>query len=441
MRRRTFMSVTAAAAAGLATTTGTAHAAPLSSPASGPQRYFHPQRTPIDGKLGVNEWGEKYNFNKFNWAATKYNFEYDLATAKQIPMSYMRLGTILYDDLEGPGGLYNFWNLDYAVTRCQQEGYRVILPIWFVSDGLADKQNIDYERELARLKALIHNLTLHFRGRHLIYEAVDEALTTGHFWLDQDDSRIPDVIRINEYFAREVRTNDPTARFMAGDFAWILDAATNDKYYSAIAQGYLDHGSMGSYHPYMNTGKPGEEKPEDMIDSSRDAKMIGTILRKRLALSGTEFGYPFSTTDPSFGKYTREQQRDYTTRQVLVMDAMGFECIVPFTAENGDTTWAIQQPYGTVEGPKAPVMNPHGTELRHVMSQLSGYAFHRRVRTDPDDYVFAYRRATPGAQRNRHNPPARGGLEKLVFWTVGDAHTVHVNGRNLRLTSTPEVLS
>ena len=388
---------------------------------------FKAQKTPVTEKLGSGNWGMYYDFNRFDDKTFKANFDYDLSMLKKLPFTYFRLGFVIYDNMVDQNGNYNFSRLDYAVDETLKAGKKVILPLWFVNDGIADKGNIDYHEQVSNMRNLITAMVKHYSGKGIIYEALDEANSLGHFWMEQwSDDCVEDILALNQHFVQTIQREDPTAVFMAGDFAWPKNSSDGrlDRVHNMIEKGYLDYGTYGSFHPYTNG------IPEQMLGDRYDIEAMNHILTHNLLPATTEFGFPHNIPNPFNGNYTRQEQSDYTVRQMLLLDAMGFEVILPFTMDNSDKAWALQAQYydaGVGEG-KDPYFNQVGDKIQDLFGKLDGYTFEtREISESGNDYIF------------RYTSPSDDRPDKIVYWTVGSDHELEIEGNTFIVTGTPEI--
>ncbi|MBZ6000963.1 beta-galactosidase [Leuconostoc gelidum] len=358
--------------------------------------------TAITDKLGVNSWGMYFDPAKFDFETFKSHWDYDLSMMNKLPINWVRIGYTYYDGAVNADGSMNFERLDYAIESAQKYGFKVILPIWVVYDGLTNKTNIDYQSYYAKWLEMIRAIVMRYAGKGIYYEAVDEALSGGHFWLNQSisDSMVADIVNMNDRFYAYTKAYDPTAKFISGDFASPSSTA-----YQAIENGILDYGDFASYHPYFTN-------PENMISSSDQVAFRQAIKDRGLKLSATEYG--FGVPSAFNGANTREEQASKLVRQTLILDMLGFEHIIQFTMDGSDKAWVMQNEDGT--------FNLTGNTMQNVMFSLQGYSFSERIESDENDYIFRYLKD--------------GDVDKIVYWTIG---TEHYNG-SYYLTQTPKIV-
>lgn len=359
--------------------------------------------TAITDKLGVNSWGMYFDPAKFDFEAFKSHWDYDLSMMNKLPINWVRIGYTYYDSAVKSDGSMNFERLDYAIESAQKYGFKVILPIWVVDDGLTNKTNIDYQAYYTKWLEMIRAIVMRYAGKGIYYEAVDEALSGGHFWLNQSisDSMVADIVNMNDRFYAYTKAYDTTAKFISGDFASPSSTA-----YQAIENGMLDYGDFASYHPYFTN-------PENMISSSDQVAFRQAIKDKGLKLSATEYG--FGVPSAFNGVNTREEQASKLVRQTLILDMLGFEHIVQFTMDGSDKTWVMQNEDGT--------FNLTGNTMQNVMFSLQGYSFSERVDSNEDDYILRYTKD--------------GDVDKIVYWTTSNEHKFE----ELYLTSMPTVMT
>lgn len=357
--------------------------------------------TAITKKLGTNSWGMYFDPAKFDFEIFKSHWDYDLSMIKQMPMDWLRIGYTYYDSGLNTDGSYNFERLDYAIDTAQSAGLKIILPIWFVDDGLTNKTNIDYQSYYAKWIDMIEKIVQRYAGKGIYYEAVDEATSGGHFWLNQNitDSILNDIVSMNTKFYNFIQKYDDSAVFINGDFA-SPSAAT----FSAIDKGMLDFGEYASYHPYLTN-------PEGMISDSTQIKLRSAIYNKGLPMSATEFG--FGSPSAFNGSNTPEQKASKLLRQIYILDMLNFEHIIQFTMEGSDVAWRLQNTDGT--------FNLSGQMIKSQMTELTGYTFLERIKSDTNDYLFRYVK--------------NGFKDKVVYWTTSSSHVVG----KYTLTDTPQI--
>lgn len=357
--------------------------------------------TSITDKLGVNSWGMYSDPAKFDFETFKSHWDYDLSMINKLPINWVRIGYTYYDGAVNADGSINFERLDYAIESAQKYGFKVILPIWVVDDGLTNKTNIDYQSYYAKWLEMIRTIVMRYAGKGIYYEAVDEALSGGHFWLNQSisDSMVADIINMNDRFYAYTKAYDTTAKFISGDFASPSSTA-----YKAIENGMLDYGDFASYHPYFTN-------PEDMISSSGQIAFRQAIKDKGLKLSATEYG--FGVPSAFNGANTREEQASKLVRQTLILDMLGFEHIIQFTMDGSDKAWVMQNEDDT--------FNLTGNMMQSVMFSLQDYSFSERIESDKNDYIFRYVKD--------------GDIDKIVHWTTSNEHKFG----DFYLTSMPTV--
>lgn len=355
----------------------------------------------ITEKLGTNSWGMYFDPAKFDFETFKSKWDYDLSMIKQMPMEWLRIGYTYYDSGLNPDGSYNLERLDYAIDTAQSAGLKIILPIWFVDDGLTNKTNIDYQSYYAKWIDMIEKIVQRYVGKGIYYEAIDEATSGGHFWLNQNitDSILNDIVSMNKKFYTFVRKYDDSARFINGDFA-----APGSNTNSVIDKGMLEFGDYVSYHPYFSN-------PEDMINSWSQIDLRNKLFNTGLPISATEFG--FGVPRAFNGENTREQQASKLLRQIFILDMLGFEHIIQFTMDGSDSAWILQNMDGT--------FNLSGQLINSQMSELHGYTFKERINSDDNDYLLHYVK--------------NGYPDKVVYWTTSSNHEYE----KYQLTDIPKI--
>lgn len=376
----------------------------------------------ITSKLGVNQWGQYYDFNKFDDKTFKDNIDYDFSMINQLPINWVRMGMIYYDNLVLNDGSYNFSRLDYAVSKAELMGLKIIMPIWFVDDGLSDKGHIHYDDMLIKYKQMIVALIKHFEGHGITYEAIDEATGGDHYWLNQNAKiRMNDIVMMHQFFKDQVHFLDGTADFLAGDYPWIGASGMMDRFQTSVNQGMLDNIKSVSFHPYISG------PPEQLLTDGQLQKELKVLKNNSKNVSATEFGYAYPG---SFnGSYTREQQTNYTLREIFLLDYLGIDKIIYFTMDNSDRVWSLQKSidqsniFDTEEN-----WNPLGSTLRDVFLKLYGYSFSERINVgNTNDYLLRY--------------VCEGQSDIIVGWTASNTHSVTNQGISFVLNETPQLFS
>lgn len=349
----------------------------------------------IDSKLGINETSKLYDFNKIPDEQFKKNFDYEMYLINQLPINYLRLGTELFANLVDSSGSYKLDRLDYAVETALNAGLKVIMPFFAYS-----VTNMNYVDEIGALKNLILNVIKRYSGKGIVYEAINETQNGGIYWfgLDFESTTVrKDIAALNEFYAKCVWEYDPTAKFIAGDFPWVIDK-TYKRINESISDGVLKipRATSASYHPYI----PG--RPELMLEDYRHQDLIQQIKKEGLQVSATEFGFAsiLDSTDTSHfgpsgyfaGRYDSETQSKYLIRQTLLMDMQGFDKIILFTADNTDKPWTIVPNFytsGAWNGTKYH-LTVQGQAFKSFFECLIGYEFLRREKSDRDIYALRY---------------------------------------------------
>lgn len=371
--------------------------------------------TALTDKLGVNDYGMYFN-NNIDYEKFKSNWDYDMQMMSRLPINWIRIGYGYWEANINPDGSFNFDRLDYAINSALANGFKVIIPFFATFDGY--KTPPDYQTALQNFKKLVTETITHLRNKAVVFEAVDEAFSGNHFWMNQliSDDVINDIMNINFLINQLSVAFNSKAEFINGDFNGPGNPVYVANANKAIAKGMLTHGTHVSYHPYQ------KGNPELMLSLPSETEFLNTLKSTGLSVSVTEFGY--GSPNNFNGSYSRQQQSDYTLRQIFLLDMLGVEHIVYFTMDNSDKTWSLQGNYydtGVVKGEK-PAFNLVGNQLQELLIEVYGYSFKNRIETTPDDFCLVYEKDDE--------------LDKLIYWTTSTSHTF--NG--LLMTSTPQIM-
>lgn len=355
----------------------------------------------LKDKLGTNIWSQSFDPARFSFDEFKRRWDYDLSMAAKLPISWLRIGYTYYDAAVDSEGTHDFTRLDYAIKTAQQAGLKVILPVWFTTDGV-HRSNVPYSLLVDEFKDMILQMVISESGKSIVYEAADEAFSGGHFWLEQNMSQsiYQDILSMNKQFFEWVNLYDDSATFISGDFASVTETTQR-----AAKDGALSYGRMSSIHLY-------ETVPETLITSSSTLNFFKQMKNSGRTLSATEFGYGYPSAFN--GANSRQEQSDKTLRQIFILDALGFDQIINFTCDSSDATWSMQA------SPDTGGWNQVGSDLINLVSQLDGFNFEKLLMSRSGDYDLIYRNGT---------------IIKHVFWTINADHTV--DGRVY--TGTPQI--
>lgn len=370
--------------------------------------------TALTDKLGVNDYGMYFN-NKIDYGKFKSNWDYDMQMMSRLPINWIRIGYGYWEANIYPDGSFNFDRLDYAINSALDNGFKIILPFFFTNDGY--KTPVSFETGVNDLKSIIKAVVKRYAGKGIYYEGINEINGSNHYFIDNSlMDHIDEAVALNEYFFAINQAYDASSTYIAGSLALANDSHYY-KFQELVKRGYFSHGSFGSYHQYVMGA------PENGLTNYLHDQDVMNYLKSRYGkLSITELGY--GSPSNFNGSYTRQQQSDFTLRQIFLLDMIGAEHIICFTMDNSDKTWALQENYydaGIAEG-KKPSFNLVGNKLQELFIELYGYSFKKRMETDPNDFKLLYRKD--------------GEVDKLVYWTAGTSHVA--NG--LLITSTPQII-
>ncbi|WP_273715553.1 beta-galactosidase, partial [Leuconostoc mesenteroides] len=152
--------------------------------------------TALTDKLGVNDYGMYFN-NNIDYEKFKSNWDYDMQMMSRLPINWIRIGYGYWEANINPDGSFNFDRLDYAINSALANGFKVIIPFFATFDGY--KTPPDYQTALQNFKKLVTETITHLRNKAVVFEAVDEAFSGNHFWMNQPigDDVINDIMNIN----------------------------------------------------------------------------------------------------------------------------------------------------------------------------------------------------------------------------------------------------
>ena len=371
--------------------------------------------TSITDKLGVNDYGMYFN-NNLDYEMFKSNWDYDMQMMSRLPIKWVRIGYGYWEANINPDGSFNFDRLDYAINSALDNGFKIIFPFFFTNNGY--KTPVSFEKGINDLKSLIKAVVIRYAGKGIYYEGINEINGINLYFIDNAlMDHIDEAVALNEYFFATTKEYDTSSTYIAGALA-LAENSHYDKFQELVKRGYFNHGSYGSYHQYV-MGEP----EKGLTNYLHDQDVINYFKSKYGKLSITEIGY--GSPSNFNGSYTRQQQSDFTLRQIFLLDMIGAEHIIYFTMDNSDKTWALQENYydaGIYKG-KTPSFNLVGNKLQELFTELYGYSFKTRIETDPNDFYLLYKKD--------------GGVDKLVYWTASGSHVA--NG--LSITSTPQIIN
>jgi polysaccharide biosynthesis protein PslG len=251
----------------------------------------------------------------------------------------------------------------------------------------------------------------HFHGRHVLWEIWNEP--NGDFWSPKPDAQQYTALALAT--AKAIREAEPRATIIgpaSSGFPWeFLE--------TFLKSGVLEYLDAVSVHPYRNPHNPPEtaaadyQKLRTMIERYAPAAKRG----KLQILSG-EWGYSTFKHGVSL-----ETQAAFAARQQLSNLLNGVPLSIWYDWKNdGSDPNENEHNFGTVREDLTP--KPAYTAIRTLTRELSGYRITRRIPLSSDkDYLLVC--------------SGPGGPKKLVAWTIGEPHPVHLQlgllGRN-RLT-------
>lgn len=367
------------------------------------------QKTPINKKLGMNDLGWTFDPTYNNDEQFKEGWNYQLSMIKKLPLKYIRIGTYYSLIKTNTSGNYNFDRLDYAIRTAQNQGLRVIMPIW------ADLKITDtYTGQLAETKDMITKLVQHEKNKRILWEGIDEAETGGSFWFGKkmNSRKLHDVILTDRYYQYIVKKYDPDSHFISGDLA-----GNNHNANYIIRNGiFKPRTNFGSFHAYEN------KNPEKVL-KDWNAKVIKRLRKNGIKPAITELGYPYP--NDFNGHYSRKQQSDYLLREIFCLDMQGVKVIAPFCMEDTNHQWGLE--YSRFSKQKGKMVLA-GKNMQRVFNQLKGYSFAYRLNSNfrkNGDYVLVYAKT--------HAPL------KYVYWTTKNANSQYIGNTKIKLTNSPKI--
>jgi polysaccharide biosynthesis protein PslG len=317
--------------------------------------------------------------------------------------------------IETQKGKYNWSGYEQLLANLDQRGLRAIL--------ILDYSNPLYEETVTSpepLSGVTHKTTAspqhpesiaafarwaaaaaaHFHGRHVLWEIWNEP--NGNFWAPKPDARQYTALAVAT--ATAIRQADPQATIIgpaSSGFPWEFIE-------TFLQSGILTNLDAVSVHPYRSPKNSPEtavadyQKLRQLIDRyAPDAK------KGKLPILSGEWGYSTFRKGVSL-----ETQGAYAARQQLVNLLNGIPLSIWYDWKNdGDDPGENEHNFGTVLPDLKP--KPAYTAIKTLTHELSGYRITRRLAcSDEKDYALLC--------------TGPNGAQKVVAWTVGEAHVAHI---------------
>ncbi len=351
--------------------------------------------------------------------------EQDLDRIKEGGFKWVRMDFI-WDYTESKKGEYDFSPYDELTANLEKRGLSAIY--------ILDYSNHHYEKLVESPNPITKELekhtaspqgpesveaftrwaaaaVKHFRGKKIAWEIWNEPNI--FFWRPKPDANQYTTLALAT--AKAIRAADKNAT--------IIGPATSGFPFEFIEtlfkSGVLEYLDAVSVHPYR--GDPPET-------ATADYKKLRALIDqyaptgKQVPIVSGEWGYSSAK-----GQFSLETQADYAVRQQLSNLWNGIPLSIWYDWKNdGPKEDEAEQNFGTVTTDLQP--KPTYIALKKMVSELTGYRFDRRLKTEKkNDYVLIFGK--------------EGGSKKIVYWTADERHDVKVKERLLTLTSAPQFSS
>lgn len=326
---------------------------------------------PLNEKLGelVWLWGDKYN--NINQQDAKRQIDY----CKQIGVKYVKIPLYLNYLVSKNGKIKND-DFDKVLNYAKKKGMVPIVRMWFTKGGGYNSKSF-----LSTGEKMAGAVINRFGAQNIIWESTNEPNQLVS-WFSQDTSTNFDWAKFDEYVGTKLKRRNKNAVYIVGDLSGTTSEAV-PFLKTALMHGYYKNADAVSNHPYQKQTNELNGQPEDGLNNNKASyfnQVFAEYHRKKLPLVTTEIGY--STKKTWAGKWSARDQANYVARQVFILDMQKQPLIVLFSlsdkqsAEN-DSGWGLLRG----DAYSSQVYKASGILLKNLLSQLKGYAFEQRIRT------------------------------------------------------------
>ena len=240
----------------------------------------------------------------------------------------------------------------------------------------------------------------HFHGRHVLWEIWNEP--NGNFWSPKPDAQ--QYSRLALATCKAIRESDPQATIIgpaSAGFPW-------DFLETFLKSGVLEYLDAVSVHPYRDAHSPPETAAGDYQRLRQIIARYAPQSRKaEMPILSGEWGYSTHA-----GGVPLETQAAFAVRQQLSNLLNGVPLSIWYDWKNdGPDANENEHNFGTVLPDLKP--KPAYVAIQTLTRQLSDYRIGRRIaQASEKDYVLLCTN--------------KAGLQKVVAWTLGEAHSVSV---------------
>lgn len=243
----------------------------------------------------------------------------------------------------------------------------------------------------------------HFQGRHVLWEIWNEP--NGNFWAPKPDAQQYTALALAT--SKAIREAEPLAIIIgpaSSGFPWEFIE-------TFLKSGVLEYLDAVSVHPYRGPKNPPEtaaadyKKLRQLIDRYAPASKKG-----KLPILSGEWGYSTFTKGVPL-----QTQADFAARQQLANLLNDVPLSIWYDWKNdGDDPGENEHNFGTVQPDLKP--KPAYVAIQTLTRQLAGYRIAQRLPLpDEKDYALLCTNAA--------------GAQKVVAWTLGQAHSASVKGQ------------
>lgn len=341
--------------------------------------------------------------------------EHELDLIQAAGFKFVRMD-FAWTAIERTKGQYDWHEYEQLLDNLDKRGLRPILildyshPLYEASVTCTNPMNNQLHTSIAApqhpdsIAAFVRWATAgvqHFRGRHVLWEIWNEPNI--EFWSPHGDAQQYATLALA--VCKSIRSTTPDATII-GPATSTLPWDFLETVFKAGALEYLDAVSV---HPYRRPNRPPESAAEDFHKLRELIERYAPESRKgKIPILSGEWGYSSFTKGVSV-----ETQAAFAVRQQLSNLLEGVPLSIWYDWKNdGDEPKENEHNFGTVLPDLTP--KPAYTAIQTMTRQLSGYRIARRFSVHSDqDYVLML--------------TSNNGPRKLVAWTIGEAHIVHLD--------------
>jgi polysaccharide biosynthesis protein PslG len=318
-----------------------------------------------------------------------------------------------WSDIEKKKGQYDFSQGDKLFAALDRFKIRAMVVLAY-SNPLYDNDLSPHSDEgVAAFAKFAAEAARHFKGRGVMWEIYNEPNNT--FWRPEADPAA--YIKLALATVKAIKSAEPN-ELVVGPALSGTDGVWMQAIYKS---GLLDHLDAITVHPY------GDFPPEGRkihYDGSKALLARFMPKGKNIPIYSGEWGY-------SSANVPADVQAKYLARMFLFNLSEGINLSIWYDwRDDGPDPKNTENNFGLLSNAyhknENPPLKPKPAYLaaKKLMSELDGYKFEKRVKTQrEDDYVLQFK---------------KGDELKLAAWTAGSAHRIEVKGMSIDLTDNPQ---